>query len=236
MPCVGTPRLDCRDRLVVRTLRCGRSNPGSNPGHGILKQFFFFFFFLPQEEKKSGLNRDLNPGPLAPKARIIPLDHWASCRTDYNWKDINEYSCKVICMAHIHLAIAIMNASIAQWQSVGLVNQRSWVQSSLEATNFDSTQKKIFWPRRDSNTQPSDLESDALPLRHGVKLFQVPPRFELGSLDSKSRVLTITPWNPGCYNDKIVPIWLLIQWPIGTKRFVSCRVRTGDLVRVKHTW
>ena len=25
---------------------------------------------------------------------------------------------------------------------------------------------------------------------------QVPPRFELGSLDSKSRVLTITPWDP----------------------------------------
>ena len=27
--------LTSRDRLVVRTLRCGRSNPGSNPGHGI---------------------------------------------------------------------------------------------------------------------------------------------------------------------------------------------------------
>ena len=26
-----------RDRLVVRTLRCGRSNPGSNPGLGILR-------------------------------------------------------------------------------------------------------------------------------------------------------------------------------------------------------
>ena len=25
-----------RDRLVVRTLRCGRNNPGSNPGHGKL--------------------------------------------------------------------------------------------------------------------------------------------------------------------------------------------------------
>jgi hypothetical protein len=25
-----------RDRLVVRTLRCGRSNPGSNPGLGII--------------------------------------------------------------------------------------------------------------------------------------------------------------------------------------------------------
>ena len=53
--------------------------------------------------------------------------------------------------------------------------------------------RKRFWPRRDSNTQPSDLESDALPLRHGVKLCEVLPRFELGSLDSKSRVLTITP-------------------------------------------
>ena len=29
-----------RDRLVVRTLRCGRSNPGSNPGHGMDKFFF----------------------------------------------------------------------------------------------------------------------------------------------------------------------------------------------------
>ena len=28
--------------------------------------------------KKVGLDRDLNPGPLAPEARIIPLDHLAS--------------------------------------------------------------------------------------------------------------------------------------------------------------
>ena len=32
--------LASRDRLVVRTLRCGRSNPGSNPGHGMLRIFF----------------------------------------------------------------------------------------------------------------------------------------------------------------------------------------------------
>lgn len=25
-----------RDRIVVSTLRCGRNNPGSNPGHGTL--------------------------------------------------------------------------------------------------------------------------------------------------------------------------------------------------------
>ena len=31
-----------RDRLVVRTLRCGRSNPGSNPGHGTVLFFFMF--------------------------------------------------------------------------------------------------------------------------------------------------------------------------------------------------
>ena len=37
-----------RDRLVVRTLRCGRSNPGSNPGHGMPEQFFF----LSQETSK----------------------------------------------------------------------------------------------------------------------------------------------------------------------------------------
>ena len=112
-------------------------------------------------------------------------------------------------MTHIHLAIPNMNASIAQWQSVGLVNQRSWVQSSLEAKNFllqilDKRVAKCLWPRRDSNTQPSDLESDALPLRHGVNWYKVPPRFELGSLDSKSRVLTITPWNPKLSWDSII--------------------------------
>ena len=31
----------CRDSIVVSTLRCGRNNPGSNPGHGT---FFFFLF------------------------------------------------------------------------------------------------------------------------------------------------------------------------------------------------
>ena len=33
-----------RDRLVVRTLRCGRSNPGSNPGHGTFFSVSNFFF------------------------------------------------------------------------------------------------------------------------------------------------------------------------------------------------
>ena len=32
--------LDSRDRIVVSTSRCGRDNPGSNPGHG--KMIFFW--------------------------------------------------------------------------------------------------------------------------------------------------------------------------------------------------
>ena len=29
-----------RERIVVSTSRCGRDNPGSNPGHGMLSYFF----------------------------------------------------------------------------------------------------------------------------------------------------------------------------------------------------
>ena len=74
-----------RDRLVVRTLRCGRSNPGSNPGHGMFwrnhkdlrppRREYSSGVEIYYQRPKYGLNRDLNPGPLAPKARIIPLDH-----------------------------------------------------------------------------------------------------------------------------------------------------------------
>ena len=42
-----------RDRLVVRTLRCGRSNPDSNPGPGIS---FLNSFHLPSCKKPVDLN------------------------------------------------------------------------------------------------------------------------------------------------------------------------------------
>ena len=35
-----------RDRIVVSTLRCGRSNPGSNPGHGKTQSFFSIFLLF----------------------------------------------------------------------------------------------------------------------------------------------------------------------------------------------
>ena len=38
--------------------------------------------------------------------------------------------------------------------------------------------------------------------KEGVSNKMVPPRFELGSLDSESKVLTITPWNQVTYRYK----------------------------------
>ena len=70
-----------------------REVPGSNPGRALWNLLggkvealqiksvkFVSNFWLKcvwNFDKTSGLVRDLNPGPLAPKARIIPLDHWA---------------------------------------------------------------------------------------------------------------------------------------------------------------
>ena len=39
----GVVLVRCFDGLVVKTSRCGREDPGSNPGRG---SFFFFFFFF----------------------------------------------------------------------------------------------------------------------------------------------------------------------------------------------
>ena len=46
--------------------------------------------------------------------------------------------------------------------------ENKWAISTnlLNTSNIVKKKKKAIWPRRDLNTQPSDLESDALPLRH----------------------------------------------------------------------
>ena len=50
-PPVRKPCLS-RDRLVVRTLRCGRSNPGSNPGHGKTSSLLSYFASCDRRERK----------------------------------------------------------------------------------------------------------------------------------------------------------------------------------------
>ena len=60
-----------RDRLVVRTLRCGRNNPGSNPGLGILffsPLFQEFLFFL-------------SPAPLTTITDCKPSCHDHNCHS-----------------------------------------------------------------------------------------------------------------------------------------------------------
>ena len=47
------------------------------------------------ETKIEGLVRDLNPGPLAPKARIIPLDQRAIRKEDRN-DCIDEYGVRTV--------------------------------------------------------------------------------------------------------------------------------------------
>ena len=47
--------------------------------------------------------------------------------------------------------------------------------------------------------QYSNVDSKAAPTK-----VKVPPRFELGSPDSKSRLLTITPWDRDWHTDQVV--------------------------------
>ena len=62
---------------------------------------------------KNGLNRDLNPGPLAPKARIIPLDHWASWFESLSYCGSFEL-CVISNIAEIILCISAFHSHISK--------------------------------------------------------------------------------------------------------------------------
>ena len=60
---------------------------GSTPSVPLFLFYNFSSFLVKRKSKKKlyGPNRDLNPGPPAPKAGIIPLDHLADDRTSNLW-------------------------------------------------------------------------------------------------------------------------------------------------------
>ena len=60
-----------RDRLVVRTLRCGRNNPGSNPGHGIFSSFFSLSNPLQIHTLEFYLYLFFSFSPLQPTTNIV---------------------------------------------------------------------------------------------------------------------------------------------------------------------
>ena len=57
---------------VVEHSTADREGPGSKPGP---PSVLAFLLLATRSNKTEGLSRDLNPGPPAPKAGIIPLDH-----------------------------------------------------------------------------------------------------------------------------------------------------------------
>ena len=84
LKCTHLPyQLECkpllsRDRLVVRTLRCGRSNPGSNPGHGKTATFFPHFPSCESSGKKKATEKymrrpGIEPGSTAWKAAMLTI-------------------------------------------------------------------------------------------------------------------------------------------------------------------
>jgi hypothetical protein len=162
--------------------KCKATNKNSNGSGGIRTH---------ASEETGALNQRLRPLGHATYIRRDKKYVWHNSGLDFsvcNFSFLDSFSG------------AAMNASIAQWQSVGLVNQRSWVQSSLEATrHFVIWVFKVVQAKKILLT-PTWFEHAAF--WSGVRRatvaprsqsYKVLPRFELGSLDSKSRVLTITP-------------------------------------------
>ena len=79
-------------------------------------------------------------------------------------ESVAELKCIIIgCLGHI---FALFNAMFSQYFISTLHRLLLWKW-------YWYVMKKNLWPWRDSNTQPSDLESDALPLRHRVNLSQI---------------------------------------------------------------
>ena len=78
-----------RDCIVVSTLRCGRNNPGSNPGHGIFVSYIFLKiqmnpallkiilnggnFFQMIQSNKNMRRPGIEPGSTAWKAAMLTI-------------------------------------------------------------------------------------------------------------------------------------------------------------------
>ena len=90
------------------------------------------------------------PRPLSPGCNIL-LEYWICTfrLTDSQGHLISKHL-YILTISFTIIKIfkqEIRKASIAQWQSVGLVNQRSWVQSSLEAYFLDKSVTVRLWEK-----------------------------------------------------------------------------------------
>ena len=74
-----------RDSIVVSTLRCGRKNPGSNPGHGMGITFYFLSCKMWNPCKKKSTSPGFEPGIFWSVVRRVircamrPLGYMHNC-------------------------------------------------------------------------------------------------------------------------------------------------------------
>ena len=122
-----------------------------------------------------------------------------------SWKAKKNYNDKINGKLKKRLHRPEIEPGPPAWQaSILPLNQRCWVTllptksicdgASLNVRDLLNVSKRVWMPRC------------------GKEIWsQVPPRFELGSQDSESWVLTITPWNPAILSAQILTwsMWVL---------------------------
>lgn len=110
-----------RDRIVVSTLRCGRNNPGSNPGHGSVKQFS-------SAKKKIKWNYS-NTRIQGYKSTRILVTLWRESMETYIRRSLNtifHLSCfsSVRCISPlVFLAQGLTEKKILRWHNISTVHQ-----------------------------------------------------------------------------------------------------------------
>ena len=96
----------------------------------------------PEENKKwqkllpYGLVRDLNPGPLAPKARIIPLDQRASYVSDMIKAQTRRWQFRLVCSGNMRCEF--------KWHCRAVVQKKSYIRCvvyNLHAFYYQTVKK-----------------------------------------------------------------------------------------------
>ena len=118
--------------------------------------------------EKAGAKGESNPRPLAPKARIIPLDHWPTCtfKSTFGGARTRDHRIKSPALYHLsyegsRLAYFNRIGCVAQRQSIGL--QILW--SAVRIRSYPFWILKIG-AKGESNPRPLAPEARIIPLDH----------------------------------------------------------------------
>ena len=136
-------------RLVVRTSRCGRDNPGSTPGVDIWYVW------------RSCIIR--HPFATSNILRSLPF----RCHRIFLLPCSPFVLLQISAVRTISPLFYFLSFFLSFVSPFYLMIRRNWKHELLSSYFIrHQLEANCKWPQRDSNSQPSDLESDALPLRH----------------------------------------------------------------------